>query len=194
MRLSRVTAKEKHKRLTGDRYQDFLINVLPTLLEYVPCQQRLQMWFMHNGTPAHFNRNVREHLTLTFQDLWIDWPARLRNLNLLYFSLCVDGIDDIEMVFGEMRPRIRHRLPDICLTVGENLGNNPTRCITQMVKGLLAKSAEQDSGYGLCSEIRARKANRLLKEEFEEDEAIIVCAQRSKQLTHLVAESGVANT
>ncbi|KAJ4436743.1 hypothetical protein ANN_16875 [Periplaneta americana] len=34
------------QRLAGDRYQDFLINVLPTLLEYVPCQQRLQMWFM----------------------------------------------------------------------------------------------------------------------------------------------------
>ena len=39
----------------------------------------------------------------------------------------VDGIGDSEMVFGEMRPRIRHRLPDICLTVGENLGKNPTR-------------------------------------------------------------------
>ncbi|KAJ4450318.1 hypothetical protein ANN_01738 [Periplaneta americana] len=26
-----------------------------------------------------------------------------------------------------MRPRIRHRLPDICLTIGENLGKNPTR-------------------------------------------------------------------
>ncbi|KAJ4435594.1 hypothetical protein ANN_18210 [Periplaneta americana] len=27
----------------------------------------------------------------------------------------VDGIGDSEMVFGDMRPRIRHRLPDICL-------------------------------------------------------------------------------
>ncbi|KAJ4447988.1 hypothetical protein ANN_09998 [Periplaneta americana] len=34
----------------------------------------------------------------------------------------VDGIDGSEMVFGEMRPRIRHRLPEICLTVGQNLG------------------------------------------------------------------------
>ncbi|KAJ4438470.1 hypothetical protein ANN_14415 [Periplaneta americana] len=40
---------------------------------YVPCEQRLQMWFMHDGTPAHFFRNEREHLTLTFQDRWIDW-------------------------------------------------------------------------------------------------------------------------
>ncbi|KAJ4435251.1 hypothetical protein ANN_23829 [Periplaneta americana] len=39
----------------------------------------------------------------------------------------VDEIGDSEMVFGEMRPRIRHRLPGIHLTVGENLGKNPTR-------------------------------------------------------------------
>ncbi|KAJ4445251.1 hypothetical protein ANN_07052 [Periplaneta americana] len=62
-------------------------------LEYVPCQQRLQMWFMHNGTPAHSFRNEREHLTLTFQDRWIDWggptawPARSSYLNPLDFWL-----------------------------------------------------------------------------------------------------------
>ncbi|KAJ4446507.1 hypothetical protein ANN_13203 [Periplaneta americana] len=33
-----------------------------------------------------------------------------------------DEIGDSEMVFGEMRPRIRHRLSDIRLTVEENLG------------------------------------------------------------------------
>ncbi|KAJ4428633.1 hypothetical protein ANN_24678 [Periplaneta americana] len=38
----------------------------------------------------------------------------------------VDGIGDSEIVFGEMRPRIRHRLPDIRLRVGENLGKNPS--------------------------------------------------------------------
>ncbi|KAJ4426258.1 hypothetical protein ANN_27070 [Periplaneta americana] len=37
-----------------------------------------------------------------------------------------DEIGDSKMVFGEMRPRIRHRLPGIDLTVGENLGKNPT--------------------------------------------------------------------
>ncbi|KAJ4449863.1 hypothetical protein ANN_01269 [Periplaneta americana] len=36
----------------------------------------------------------------------------------------VDGIGDSDMVFGEMRPRIRHRLPDILLTIEENLGKS----------------------------------------------------------------------
>ncbi|KAJ4439913.1 hypothetical protein ANN_08043 [Periplaneta americana] len=61
------------QRLTGARYQDFLINILPTLLEYMPCQKRLQMSFMYDGTPAHFFRNECEHQTLTFQNRWIDW-------------------------------------------------------------------------------------------------------------------------
>ncbi|KAJ4447269.1 hypothetical protein ANN_09273 [Periplaneta americana] len=34
------------QRLTGARYQDYPINVLPTLPEHVPCQQRLQMWLI----------------------------------------------------------------------------------------------------------------------------------------------------
>ncbi|KAJ4443721.1 hypothetical protein ANN_05396 [Periplaneta americana] len=34
----------------------------------------------------------------------------------------IDEIGDSEMVFGEMRPRIRHRLPGIHLMVGKNLG------------------------------------------------------------------------
>ncbi|KAJ4425822.1 hypothetical protein ANN_27448 [Periplaneta americana] len=37
-------------------------------------------------------------------------------------STHVDEIGDNEMVFGEKRPRIRHSLPGIHLTVGENLG------------------------------------------------------------------------
>ncbi|KAJ4450957.1 hypothetical protein ANN_02392 [Periplaneta americana] len=39
----------------------------------------------------------------------------------------IDEIGDSEMVFDEMRPRIRHRLPGTHLTVEENLGKNPTR-------------------------------------------------------------------
>ncbi|KAJ4435763.1 hypothetical protein ANN_18382 [Periplaneta americana] len=44
-------------------------------------------------------------------------PGSLKANNL-------DGIDDSEMIFGEMRLRIRHRLHDIRLTIGENLGKN----------------------------------------------------------------------
>ncbi|KAJ4451208.1 hypothetical protein ANN_02668 [Periplaneta americana] len=45
--------------------------------------------------------------------------------NVIFIFLhCVDGNGDSEMVFGEMRPRIRYRLPDIRLTVEKNHGKN----------------------------------------------------------------------
>ncbi|KAJ4426724.1 hypothetical protein ANN_26523 [Periplaneta americana] len=47
--------------------------------------------------------------------------------NVAYVIYSVDDIGDSEMVFGDMKPRIRHRLPGIHLTVGETLGQNRTR-------------------------------------------------------------------
>ncbi|KAJ4428751.1 hypothetical protein ANN_25744 [Periplaneta americana] len=41
-------------------------------------------------------------------------------------SLKANKIGYGEMVFGEMRTRICRRLPDILLTIGENLGKNQT--------------------------------------------------------------------
>ncbi|KAJ4445930.1 hypothetical protein ANN_12616 [Periplaneta americana] len=51
-------------------------------------------------------------------------PALYQLANQVDFS--VDEIADSEIIFGEMRPRIRHRLPCIHITVGENLGKKPT--------------------------------------------------------------------
>jgi hypothetical protein len=50
-------------KLTGKRYRLFMRNILPVLLEDVPLQQSQNMWFMHDGAPAHFARAVRRHLT-----------------------------------------------------------------------------------------------------------------------------------
>ncbi|KAJ4427252.1 hypothetical protein ANN_24870 [Periplaneta americana] len=44
----------------------------------------------------------------------------------------IDEIGDSEMVFGEMRRRIRHRLPGIHLKVGEKLGKYPTRMSSEI--------------------------------------------------------------
>ncbi|KAJ4446211.1 hypothetical protein ANN_12905 [Periplaneta americana] len=46
----------------------------------------------------------------------------------LFFK--VDGIGDIGMVFGEMRPRIRHGPPDIRPTLLENFGKKPNQIIS----------------------------------------------------------------
>ncbi|KAJ4443360.1 hypothetical protein ANN_05028 [Periplaneta americana] len=71
------------------------------------------------ATSERRNIDYSKRLNIFFTWLFNDAVSTTR-----LFS--VDEIDDSEMIFGEMMPRIRHRLPDICLMVEENLGKNPT--------------------------------------------------------------------
>lgn len=79
--------------LNGARYHDFIRDTLPVLLEHVPLQVRHNMWFMHDGAPAHFSRSVRTLLNNRFGDRWIGrggplpWPPRSPDLNPLDFHL-----------------------------------------------------------------------------------------------------------
>lgn len=101
-------------RLNGIIYLNFLREELPILLDDVPLQLRQNMWFMHDGAPAHFSVNVREHLNDSFQNQWIGrggpvpWPARSPDLNPLDFYLWghlktlvynspIDTIEELEL-------------------------------------------------------------------------------------------------
>lgn len=81
------------RRLDGQAYLHFLQENLPILLEDVPLNVRSHLWFMHDGAPAHFSRNVRDYLNLTFQGNWIGrggpipWPPRSPDLNPCDFYL-----------------------------------------------------------------------------------------------------------
>jgi hypothetical protein len=79
-------------RLTGAVYTHFLENDLRNGVEPVDIQLRHEMWFMHDGGPAHFSRQVRAFLDVTNPDRWIGrnrpipWSARSPDLNPLdYF-------------------------------------------------------------------------------------------------------------
>ncbi|ENN73485.1 hypothetical protein YQE_09910, partial [Dendroctonus ponderosae] len=79
--------------LNGDNYVSFLTNELNGLLENVPLETRRTMWFQQDGCPAHYSRNVRDHLDRTFSNRWIGraslfpWPARSPDLTLSDFYL-----------------------------------------------------------------------------------------------------------
>ena len=51
------------------------------------------MWLQDDGAPAHFDRNVRNHLNVTYPNRWIGrgvavpWPARSPDLTLLDYFL-----------------------------------------------------------------------------------------------------------
>ena len=78
-------------RLTGALYFQFLRHNLPVLLEEVPLNVRQRMWFLHDGAPPHFARQVRQHLDEVFPERWIGrggpvgWPPRSPDLNPLDF-------------------------------------------------------------------------------------------------------------
>ena len=48
-------------RLNGARYHDFLRNTVPVLLE--PVRHK---YFMHDGAPPHYSRNVRTLFNIRF--------------------------------------------------------------------------------------------------------------------------------
>lgn len=80
-------------RLNSVTYLVFLRDILPVLLEDVALEDRLNMTFQHDGAPAHFGQNVRDHLYATFGQHWVGrggptpWPPRSPDLTPLDFYL-----------------------------------------------------------------------------------------------------------
>ncbi|GBM48764.1 hypothetical protein AVEN_24952-1 [Araneus ventricosus] len=78
-------------RLTFATYGIFLEQVLPSLLQVVPLPIQRNMWFMHDGAPAHFSSTVRYFLNATYPARWIGcggpvaWHPRSPDLNPLDF-------------------------------------------------------------------------------------------------------------
>ncbi|XP_011860699.1 PREDICTED: uncharacterized protein LOC105557910 [Vollenhovia emeryi] len=78
--------------LNGQMYSDFL-DVLPIRMEDVPLQKRMDMWFQHDGCPAHYSRISQEVLDRNYPGRWIgrggpqNWPARSPDLTSADFFL-----------------------------------------------------------------------------------------------------------
>ena len=76
-------------RLNSEIYLNFLQNQLGELLEDVPLEVRLGLYFQHDGAPAHFGLPVRNWLNDNYPNRWIGrggpiaWPARSPDLNPL---------------------------------------------------------------------------------------------------------------
>ncbi|PZC80768.1 hypothetical protein B5X24_HaOG213992 [Helicoverpa armigera] len=80
--------------LNGEDYENFLRNDLPELLEDLPLSLNdNNMWYQHDGCPAHYRRSVREWLDTNYPNKWIGrggpipWPARSPDLTPMDFYL-----------------------------------------------------------------------------------------------------------
>ncbi|KOC66071.1 hypothetical protein WH47_01444, partial [Habropoda laboriosa] len=84
-------------------------------LDDMSLAERLSMWYMHDGAPSHFVRNVREHLNTVFRQRWIGrgglvaWPPRSLDLNPLNFFLLKGQVYSSPINhLEELRNRIQH--------------------------------------------------------------------------------------
>ncbi|KAJ4449806.1 hypothetical protein ANN_01212 [Periplaneta americana] len=116
------------------------------LYEYLPSSVRQPLCRLWRAIVVNNHSDMKKYATeLGVEDVKFDkknkevGKRRVCFLSWLFnntisttWLFSADRIGDKEMVFGEMRPRIRHRLHDIRLTVGENLGKNSTRKTVQV--------------------------------------------------------------
>jgi hypothetical protein len=62
-------------RLNGPAYCDFLQDALPALLEDVLLAVWSEVWFQHDGAPAHFSAQTQQHFDTQFPDRWLGCGA-----------------------------------------------------------------------------------------------------------------------
>lgn len=80
-------------KLNGKRYRKFIKNTLVDLLDEVPLESRVNMWFQQDGHPAHTAKATRRLLDKKFGNCWIgihgprEWPPRSPDLTPLDFFL-----------------------------------------------------------------------------------------------------------
>ena len=115
------------ERLTSERYLLFLQNELPELLEDVPLQNRVDMWFQHDGAPPHFGVNVREYLHNTFANRWIGrggpvgWPPRSPDLTPFDYYLW----GHMKSLVYSNNPQTRDHLIQCIMTAAQSIRDDP---------------------------------------------------------------------
>lgn len=106
-------------RLTGENYLIFLQNELHGLLEDVPLNNRRHMYYQQDGTPAHFARQVKQHLDERFPGRWIgrggpiSWPPRSPDLTALDYCLWGSFKDAVYKVKVDTRDALIQRIRNV---------------------------------------------------------------------------------
>lgn len=115
-------------RLTGNVYTTFLQDNLPILLEDVSLVARAQMWFMHDGAPAHYARCTRAFLNDMYPDKWIGrggpraWPPRSPDLTPLDFYLWGHLKNRVYTTQVNTRQELWRRVQEACREVRNTPG------------------------------------------------------------------------
>lgn len=106
--------------LNGEKYRNFLLNDLPTLLENLTLEERQNMWFQHDGCPAHYSAVARDVLNLHYSNRWIgrggpvNWPARSPDLTSTDFFLWAFLKHKVYQQVPTTRENMIERIRNVC--------------------------------------------------------------------------------
>lgn len=132
--------------LNGNVYLNFLRDQLPLLLEDVDLETRRNMFFQHDGCPAHFAIDVRNYLDFRYPGKWIGrgsmfgWPARSPDLTCLDFYLWGRLKD---MVF-QIRPTTRDDMINRIRTAVESIPMAEVEAAVLSTRRRLSSCIEND--------------------------------------------------
>ena len=138
---------QKLLKILGN-YIIFIRDILPEMLENVPLQVRQQLWFQHEGAPAHFALDFREYLNNVFPNRWIgrsrpvQWPPRSPNLTPMDF-----------FIWGEMK----------CLVCDTPI-DTPEELVARVAEAAAIIRERQSFAlrYQLCINVNGRHFQQLL--------------------------------
>ena len=139
------------ERLDDQNYFMFLQDVLPGLLnEFFNEEEQENIIFMHDGAPAHYLVDVRNHLNMVFPDRWIGcggptpWPARSPDFNPLDYFFWGHSK---ETVYHNGAPENVEQLVERIREHANNVPNDMVRRATQNILRRAQTCIEQDGGH-----------------------------------------------
>lgn len=106
------------ERLTGERYLRLLETSVEEQLQNVPESYQSELYYQHDGAPAHYQRDVRAFLDRKFGERWIGrggpvaWPARSPDLTPLDFFLW----GEVKRLVYEQESESREQLKEKIIT------------------------------------------------------------------------------
>ncbi|XP_011861119.1 PREDICTED: uncharacterized protein LOC105558173 [Vollenhovia emeryi] len=136
-------------RVDGEGYRNFLRDKLVDLLDEVPLESRVNMWFQQDGHPAHTAKATRDLLNKKFGRRWIglhglhEWPPRSPDLTPLDFFLWGHLKEQVYATRPVSVQDFKERIVRACRTISPEILRREQLKIGREVTYLAAQALQQ---------------------------------------------------
>lgn len=134
--------------LNADVYLELLTGNLEEELESLPVAMYHDMWYQHDGAPAHYAIRVREYLDQRFPGQWIGrggpvaWPPRSPDLTPPDFFLWGYLKNAVYAVECNTREEMVTRIEEVFRTVTSQMLHNVRRSVFRRARLCIEKGGQ----------------------------------------------------